>query len=269
MTTWIHGFVKLKDYDTEAKERIWNYWKMVGEANGVAFSDKKVDTLSLLPFLPEDSVSFFINTQTGRGDGFLLTASQNAGYLLKTHPELSPLSVWPFVPQWHFLFTILNHANIVGSYLIVEDATGDAADHEDIVSTDLISALSTMWHNYVYNSSERCNNLRYFSIFYKEWKITMNSPLRFQVKELFRFSANRVVLVGTVVGEVREITAGIYELFVDGVAKASILVENEMIPVPHRASDIRSISTQDTDSFNGIDIDKHYLELVSTVPKKE
>lgn len=160
MTTWIYGAVHL--CDVSLKDEVVTYWQKLADLYRVGIGTEHPYLEDIDPTVAKlwsDSswMTFYVSDQVSDGStsDFFIQAAQHAEEIIKSKQKnLTAFTVWPRVPEWRFLATMLSHECITEIYFIVEDASGDVADTEQVEDRSLPHMLDELWTNYIYLSSE-------------------------------------------------------------------------------------------------------------------
>lgn len=105
----------------------------------------------------------------------------------------------------------------------------------------------------------------------KCWGNNMNPSVCFEmmIAELFRLSDGRTVFVGHVEGETKFIRPCQCELLMDGVRKALVAVEGEMIPEGRHPAGFRSVATRDAIALDTQQVATSDCRLKSISPEED
>jgi hypothetical protein len=156
MSTWVYGAARLIDTDPARRLRVQVYWKDLARLHGV-WLEWDTPTSDYLNFdiaelwSTPDWLRFSVSTAPGEGaaDRFLFEATEIGCDLVnQKHPALTIRNAWTRVPHWQFLWLALCHRDLVDAYLLVEDASGDAAIAREAQWVSLIEALDRLWWDY-------------------------------------------------------------------------------------------------------------------------
>jgi hypothetical protein len=163
-----YGAVRLREATAETRTAVVVYWQAMAHLHGFAVypdlpaEDDLGEDFTALWGGP-DWLRFRISQDAeGIGvDGFMLASANAAGPFVKRMPAGSePRYVWMRLPAWRGLATMLRHEALTEAFLVLEDATGDWAAASDAIQLPVMEALTRIWWDYVYYSTDDANVYR-------------------------------------------------------------------------------------------------------------